>query len=123
MIVGMFLTVIPVVGMVMEGFILTVNVGVEVAMFMDMGVNQISMTVLVGMHMGMFMGMLQADGVFHHQNSCNNHDGESYIELNAGSLVQQQDTEDDTQEGSDGVVSTGLGGTQILLGFDVEVNA
>ena len=99
------------------------DVRVRVAMRMDMGMYQIAMPLLVGMHMGMFMGMLQADGIFHHQNSCNNHDGESHIELDAGSLVQQQDTEDDTQEGSDGVIGTGLGGTQILLGFDVKVDA
>lgn len=59
MLVGMFLTVIPVVGVVMDGFILLMDVGVRVAMLMVMGVC-----------MGMFMGMLQADGVFHHQNSC-----------------------------------------------------
>jgi len=123
MLVGMFLTGIPSVGVVMEDFILTVDVRMGVAMRMDMGVYQISMTVLVGMHMGMFMGMLQANGVFHHQNSCNNHDGEAHIKLNAGALVQQQDTEDHTQERRDGVVGTGFGGTQILLGFDVKVDA
>ena len=101
MLVDMFLTAISVVGVLMDGLILTVDVRVSVAMLMDMGVHQIAVPVLMGVNMGMFMGMLQADGVFHHQNSCNNHDGESHIELDAGSLVQQQDTEDDTQEGSD----------------------
>ena len=123
MLVGMFLTVISVVGVVVDGFIPLMDVGMGVAMPMDMGVYQIAVPVLVIVNMGMLVGVLQADGVFHHQNGCNNHDGESYIELNSGSLVQQQDTEDDTQEGSDGVIGTGLGGTQILLGFDVKVDA
>ena len=84
------------------------------------GVYQIAVPVFVIVNMGMFMGVLQADGVFHHQNSCNNHDGEPRIELDTRALIQQQDTEDHTQKGSDGVISTGLGGTQILLGFDVK---
>lgn len=123
MLVDMFLTVISVVGMVMDGFIPLMDVRVSVAMRMDMGVYQIAVPVFVGVNMSVFMSVLQADSVCHHQNSCNNHDDQTHIELNAGSLVQQQDTEDDTQEGSDGVVSTGLGGTQILLGFDVKVDA
>ena len=55
MIVGMFLTVIPVVGMVMDGFIPLMNVRVSVAMLMDMGVYQIAMPVLVTVNMGMLM--------------------------------------------------------------------
>lgn len=120
MLVGMFLAVISFVEVAMEGFIFTVNVGVGVAMLMDMGVYQIAVPVFVIVNMGMFMGVLQADGVFHHQNSCNNHDGEPHIELDTRALIQQQDTEDHTQKGSDGVISTGLGGTQILLGFGVK---
>ena len=54
----MFLTVIPFVGVVMEGFILTVNVGVGVAMLMGMGVYQIAMPVFVIVNVGMFMGIL-----------------------------------------------------------------
>ena len=123
MLVDMFLTAISGVGVLMDGLILTVDVRMRVAMPMDMGVNQIAVPVLMGVNMGMFMGMLQADGVFHHQNRCKDHNGEAHIELNTGPLVQQQDTESHTQEGSDGVVSTGLGGTQILLGFDVKVDA
>ena len=110
MLVDMFLTVISVVGMVMDGFIPLMDVRVSVAMRMDMGVYQIAVPVFGGVSMVMFMGMLKIDGIFHHQNSCNNHDGESHIELDAGSLVQQQDTEDHTQEGSDGVIRAGLGG-------------
>ena len=123
MIVGIFLTVIFVVGVVMDGFITLMDVRVRVAMRMVMGVYPIAVPVLVGVNMGMLMGVLQTNGVFHHQDSCNNHDGESHIELDTGPLVQQQDTEDDTQEGSDGVIGTGLGGTQILLSFDVKVDA
>lgn len=115
MIVGMFLRVIPIVGMIVNGFITLMDVRVSVAMLMDMGVYQIAVPVFVGVSMVMFMGMLKTDGIFHHQSSCNNHDGKSHIELDAESLVQQQDTEDHTQEGSDGVIGTGFGGTQILL--------
>ena len=78
------------VGMVMGGFILTVDVGMGVAMFMDMGVYQIPVPVLVGMHMGMFMGMLQGDGILDHQNRCEDHDDEAHIEPDTGTLIQQQ---------------------------------
>ena len=123
MLVGMFLTVISVVGMVMDGFIPLMDVGVGVAMLMDMGVYRIAVLVFVIVNMGMFMGVLQADGIFHHQNRCDDHNDQPHIELDTGSLVQQQDTEGNTQEGCDGVIGTGLGGTQILLGLDVKVDA
>ena len=123
MIVGMFLTVIPIVGMIVDGFIPLMDVRVRVAMPMDMGVYQIAVPVLVIVNVGMFMGMLQADGVFYHQDRGNNHDGEAHIELNTGPLIQQQDTEYHTQERCNGVPGTGLGSTQILLGFDVKVDA
>ena len=107
----------------MEGFILTVNVGVGVAMLMGMSVYQTAMPVFVGVNMVMFMGVLQADSVLDHKNGCKDHNDEAHIERNAGTLVQQQDTESHTQEGRDGVIGTGLGSTQILLGFDVKVDA
>ena len=106
----------------MEDFILAVDVGMSVAMLMGMGVYQTAMPVLVGVSMGMFMGVLRADGVFHHQDSCDNHNDEAHIELDAGTLIQQQDAEDHTQEGGDGVIGAGVGGAQILLGFDVKVD-
>ena len=112
--VGMF----PVgffIGMVVGGLILAMDVGMAVAVLVGMGVYQISMPVLMGVGMGVLVGVLQTNGILDQQNSGGDHDGESHIELNAGSLVQQQDTEDDTQEGSDGVIGTGFGGTQILL--------
>ena len=112
MIVGMFLTVIPVVGMVVDGFMLTVNVCMGVAMRMHMGVYQISMPVLVVVNMVMFMGVLQTDGILDHKNSCKDHNDQTYIELNAGTLAQQQDTESHAQEGCDGVIGAGLGSTQ-----------
>ena len=116
-------TAILFVGMVVDGFIPLVDVRMSVAMRMDMGVYQIAVPVLVIVNMGMLMSVLQADGVFHHQNGCKDHNDQTYMELNAGALVQQQDTEGYTQEGCDGVVGTGLGSTQILLGFDVKVDA
>ena len=111
MIVGMFLTVISVVGVVMDGFIPLMDVRVSVAMLMDMGVYQIAMPVLVGVYMGMFMGMLQTDGVFHHQNRCQDHNGEAHIELNAGTLIQQHNPKGHPQKGRDGVIGAGFGST------------
>ena len=80
----------------MEGFILTVDVGVGVEMHMAMGMYQITMPVFVGVHMRMLMGVLKADGIFHHQNGCNDHNGESHIELNTGPLIQKQHSEGNT---------------------------
>ena len=39
----MCFTAIPIIGMVMDGFLFTVNVGMGVAMLMDMGVNKTAM--------------------------------------------------------------------------------
>ena len=124
---GMFMEVyfgsIYVIRMVMESFILTVDVGVGVAMLMGMGVYQTAMPVFMGVDMGMFMGVLQTDGVLDHKDRCKDHDDQTHIELNTRMLVQQQDTEGYTKEGSDGVIGTGLGGTQVFLGFDIKVDA
>lgn len=77
---------------------------------------------LMGVNMGMLMGVLQTDGIPDHKNRRNDHDGEAHIELDAGTLVQQEHSKGHTQERCDGIISAGLGGTQILLGSDVEVN-
>ena len=123
MLVDVFFGVIPFVGMVMDRFIPLMDVGMGVAMRMDMGVYQIAVPVFVIVNVGMFMGVLQSDGVFYHQNRGNNHDGEPHIELNTGPLIQKQHSEGYTQKRCDGVPGTGLCSTQILLGFDVEVDA
>ena len=116
-------TGIPFIGVIVDEFIPLMDVGMGVAMPMEMGMYQISMPMLVIVHMGMFMGVLQSDGIFHHQNCCNNHDDQTHIELDTGAFVQQQDTEYHTQKGCDGVIGAGLGSTQLLLGFDVKVDA
>lgn len=67
------------IGMVVRCLILPVDVGVAVAMLMGMGVYQISMPVLMGVGMGMLVGVLQRDGVFHHQDGGNDHNGEANI--------------------------------------------
>lgn len=83
----MLFGIICLVGMVVDGFIPLVDVRVSVVMLMDMSVYQIAVPVLVGVNMGMLVGVLQANGVFHHQNSCNDHNAEAHIELNTGPLI------------------------------------
>ena len=61
MLVDMFLTAISVVGVVMDGFIPLMDVGMGVAMLMDMGVCHIAVPVFMIVNVGMFMGVLQAD--------------------------------------------------------------
>ena len=123
MLMEVYFSSICVIRMVMDGFIPLMDVRVSVTMFMDMAMHQIAVPMLVGMHMGMLMGVLQADGIFYHQNSCNDHNGEAHIELNTGPLIQKQHSEGYTQKGCDGIIGAGLGSAQILLGFDVEIDA
>ena len=119
----MLFLIISFVGMVVDGFIPLMDVGVGMDMFVRMGMYQIAMPVFVGVNMRMLMGVLQADGIFYHQNGCNDHNAEAHIELNTGPLIQKQHSEGYTQEGCDGIVGAGLGSAQILLGFDVEIDA
>ena len=77
------------VGMVVNRFILFVDMGVGVQMFVRMRMDQIAVPVFVGVYMRMLMGVLQADGVLDHQNRGNNHNGQTHIELDAGPLIQQ----------------------------------
>ena len=78
--------VISFVAMVMDGFILTMD---------------------VGMLMGMFMGVLQADGIFHHQNSGNDHNGEAHIELDAGNLFPDYQSDHQTAKAGEGTLDGG----------------
>ena len=54
----MVLTIISIIRMVVNGFILLMDVGMSVAMLMDMGMHQIAMSMFVDVYMVMLMGML-----------------------------------------------------------------
>ena len=62
--------------MIVDGFILLMDVGMGVTMRMGMGVYQIAVPVFVDVSMRMFMGVLQTDGVLDHKAGCNDHDDE-----------------------------------------------
>ena len=73
----MLFLIISFAGMVVDGFIPLMDMGMGVAMLMDMGMHQITMPVFVGVNMSVFMGVLQADGILDHENGCNDHNGET----------------------------------------------
>ena len=49
-------------GMVVDGFIPLMDVGMGMDMFVRMGMYLIAMPMFVGVNMGVFVGVLQADG-------------------------------------------------------------
>ena len=70
-------------------FILSVDVGMAMDMRMLVDMGQASVRMLVAVGMDVFMGMLQGNGIFHHQNRCPDHDHKSNIELDARSFPQE----------------------------------
>ena len=109
--------------MAMGSFVLAMDVGMGVGVFMDVAVGQVPVAVFMAVDMGMHMGVLQGDGVLHHQHRGNRHNSQAPVELNARPLSQQEHTEGHPQEGGNGVVGAGFGGPQVLLGLDVEIDA
>ena len=87
-------------GVSVGAFVFAVGVGMAVNMLVFMGVNQFSVLMFMGMDMVMLVSMLQGDGVFYHQHGSCDHDCQTNIELHAGSLVEQEDAEQHTQERS-----------------------
>ena len=104
-------------------FIGAVDVRVAVDMGMLMGMDLIPVAVFVGVGVAVLVGMLQADGILHHQNRGGDHYGKTQIKLHAGPFPQQGHAEEYAQEGGDGIVGTGFGGTQAGLGLDIEIDA
>lgn len=99
------------------------DVGVGVRVGMGMAVDQITVPVLVAMDVAVWMGVLQGDGVFHHEHRSQQENCQGDIKLQAGMLSQQQHTECDTEEWGNGIVGTGLRRTQIFLCPDIKGNA
>ena len=93
------------------GMGVTVLVGVGMLVGMGHAVMGVLMGMLVGMGMFVFMVVLQMNGVFHHQNRRDDHDGKSHKKLYAYRFAGQEETESHAQEGGDGIVGAGLGGT------------
>lgn len=52
--------------MTMDGFIVTVNMGMVMGMCVFVRMDQIAMTVRMGVDMGMLVGVLQGNGIFDH---------------------------------------------------------
>ena len=107
---------------IVNGFIAFVDVGVGVDVLMLVGVNQIAVAMFMAVDMSMLVGVLQGNGILDHQNRGGDHDGKTQIELSCGPLAQHQHAKNNAQEGSDGIVGAGFGGSQILLGADVEID-
>ena len=103
--------------------VLTVNMDMCVGVRMLVGMDSISMTVLVGMCVVMLMGMLQFNGIFNHKVGADNHYKQSNIELDCRSFSQYQHTECNTKERGDRVVGTCFCCSQILLSHNIEIDA
>ena len=67
-------------GMAVGRLVLTVDVGMAMGMAMLMGMDQISVGVFVGVAVTVLVGMLQRNGVFHHQHRCPDHNRKSKVE-------------------------------------------
>ena len=108
--------------MVVIGAVLTVDVHMGVGMCVLVGVGHAVMAVSMGMLVDVLMVMLQGDGVFDHQHRGYDHNRQARKELNAHPLSRQKEAEGHPQEGGDGIVGAGFGGTQILLRLDIKID-
>ena len=104
-------------------FILAVDMGVAMGMCVRMGVDQISVGVFVGMAVAMLMGMLQRNGIFHHQHRCPKHNDKTNIELDKRSFPQKQHTKQHPEKRRNGIIGTCFRCAQFFLRFDVEIDA
>ena len=109
--------------MSMHRFFTAVDMSVGVQMGMLMGMGLLSMTMGVGVGMRMLVGMLEGNGIFDHQNRRDDHNSKTEIKLESRTFTQHKKTEKHTEEGCNGIISTGLRRTQIFLGLDVKIDA
>ena len=109
-------------GMTVGRFILPVDMTMGMGVFMFMGVNQIAVAVFVTVDMGMIMGVLEGNGILHHQHCCGGHDDKANPELHTGPLPQQERTKHHAQKRGDGIVGACFGSTQIFLRLDIKIN-
>lgn len=121
--VDMFFAAICCIGMIVRGFILSVDMGMGVNVLVFMAMHQISMPVFVSVDVAVLVGMLKSDGIYDHQYGGGNHNDQTDVELDTGPLIEQNHTKDHAQKRGDGIIGAGLGGAQFFLGFDVEIDA
>ena len=92
-------------------------------MGVGVGVNQIPVGMKMGMGVGMVVGVLQGDGVLHHQHRGADHNQKTNIEGKIRLLPEQHHAEQHPKEGGKGIVGAGFGSPQLLLGLNVKVDA
>ena len=100
---------------------MNMGVGVDVVVFVGVGHTIVAM--FMGVAVGMLMGVLQGNGIPCQQHRGDDHNDKTNEEPQSQSFTRQEQTENYPQKRGDGVVGTGLGGTKILLGLDVEIDA
>ena len=76
-------------GMPVFSFIFRMNVCMGMYVLVFVGVNQISMLVLMSMNVYMFVSVLQCDGIFDHQDCSSNHDQKPEIKLKPRCFLQE----------------------------------
>ncbi len=109
------------VGMTVGSFVLFMDMRMGVNMLMLMRVHQLPMPVLVGMDVDVLMGMLQTDGILHHQHGCRDHNHKANIKLRPRPLAQQKHAKGSTQEWGYGIVGAGFRRPQFFLRLNIKM--
>ena len=110
------------VGMAVRGLVLSMNMGVGVDMLVRVGMHQVTMLMRVVVDVGMLVDVLQSNCVLYHQHGGNYQNAKANVELHGRPLSKYQHTECHTKERRNGIIGAGFGCTQILLGFNIEVD-
>lgn len=84
-------------------------------MLMLMVFTILTMNMSMRMCVDIFVGVLQFNRIFNHEISTDDHHHQSDIKSDSRSFAPNQHSEGHSQERCDGIISTGLGYTQILL--------
>ena len=84
---------------VMAILVLAVDVDVCMGVFMGMGVDKVPAGMLVAVGVGMLMGMMETNGVPHHQHSGADHNRQAQIKLQPRTLSQQHHTQHYAKKG------------------------
>ena len=108
-------------GMSVSGFILTVDMGMDMAVLV--GVDQIAVGVFVAVRMAMFMGVLQGNGFFYYQHCCTNHNRQSQEKLKAWPFPQKKHPKEHPEKRCNRIIGTGFCRTQYQQGAGMEPKA
>ena len=97
----------------------------KMGMLMDMlvAMDEIAVGVSVTVAVLVAVAVLECYRVFDDENRGRGHDGQGDKELEGRFLMKQDETEGDAKKRGDGVPGPGFGSSQILLGFDIAVDA